>query len=90
MKVSVLGYGTVGKGVCDMIEMTPGLELGPVLVLPSAIPIVLSKTLSALSFTFSSEELSDANTFWGMVLNIIHTASNPAIIRLFTKSLLIF
>ena len=35
MKVSVLGYGTVGKGVCDMIEMTPGLELGPVLVLPS-------------------------------------------------------
>ena len=35
MKVSVLGYGTVGKGVCDMIERTPGLELGPVLVLPS-------------------------------------------------------
>ena len=35
MKVSVLGYGTVGKGVCDMIESVPGLELGPVLVLPS-------------------------------------------------------
>lgn len=35
MKVSVLGCGTVGKGVCDMIESVPGLELGPVLVLPS-------------------------------------------------------
>lgn len=32
MKVAVLGYGTVGKGVCEMVEAAPGLELGPVFV----------------------------------------------------------
>ena len=34
MKVSVLGYGTVGVGVCEMIEAAEGLELGKVLVRP--------------------------------------------------------
>lgn len=34
MKVSVLGYGTVGKGVYDMVRSAPGMECGPVLVLP--------------------------------------------------------
>lgn len=34
MKVSVLGYGTVGVGVCQMLEKAAGLELGKVLVRP--------------------------------------------------------
>ena len=34
MKVSVLGFGTVGRGVYEMIGRTPGLEQGKVLVLP--------------------------------------------------------
>ena len=34
MKVSVLGYGTVGFGVCSMLEKAPGLELKSVLVRP--------------------------------------------------------
>ncbi len=34
MRVSVLGYGTVGVGVCAMIEAAEGLELGKVLVRP--------------------------------------------------------
>ena len=34
MKVSVLGYGTVGVGVCSMLEAAPGLELRYVLVRP--------------------------------------------------------
>ena len=34
MKVAVLGYGTVGKGVYEMVRSAPGLECGPVLVLP--------------------------------------------------------
>ena len=34
MKVAVLGYGTVGVGVCDMLREAQGLELGPVLVRP--------------------------------------------------------
>ncbi len=34
MIVSVLGYGTVGYGVCSMIEKAPGLELRSVLVRP--------------------------------------------------------
>ena len=34
MKVSVLGYGTVGVGVCAMLEAAEGLELGKVLVRP--------------------------------------------------------
>ena len=34
MKVSVLGYGTVGFGVCSMLEKAPGLELVSVLVRP--------------------------------------------------------
>ena len=34
MKVSVLGYGTVGVGVCEMIEAAEGLELRKVLVRP--------------------------------------------------------
>ena len=34
MKVSVLGYGTVGVGVCAMLEKAPGLELRSVLVRP--------------------------------------------------------
>ena len=34
MKVAVLGYGIVGKGVYEMIRSAPGLECGPVLVLP--------------------------------------------------------
>ena len=32
MKVAVLGYGTVGKGVYDMLRTAGGLEPGPVLV----------------------------------------------------------
>ena len=34
MKVSVLGYGTVGKGVCAMLADADTLELGSVLVRP--------------------------------------------------------
>ena len=34
MKVAVLGYGTVGVGVYRMLQSTPGLEAGPVLVRP--------------------------------------------------------
>ena len=34
MKVSVLGYGTVGFGVCSMLEKAPGMELVSVLVRP--------------------------------------------------------
>ena len=34
MKVSVLGYGTVGVGVCSMLERAEGLELAKVLVRP--------------------------------------------------------
>ena len=32
MKVAVLGYGTVGVGVCRMLSAAGGLQLGPVLV----------------------------------------------------------
>ena len=32
MKVSVLGYGTIGSGVYDLLQRTAGLEAGPVLV----------------------------------------------------------
>ena len=32
MKVAVLGYGTVGKGVYDMLRTGSLLEAGPVLV----------------------------------------------------------
>lgn len=32
MKVAVLGYGTVGFGVYEMLKKTEGLEAGPVLV----------------------------------------------------------
>lgn len=34
MKVAVLGYGTVGKGVYDMLRTCPLFEAGPVLVRP--------------------------------------------------------
>ena len=34
MKVSVLGYGTVGVGVCSMLEAAEGMELRKVLVRP--------------------------------------------------------
>lgn len=34
MKVAVLGYGTVGKGVYEMLKNAVGLEPGPVLVRP--------------------------------------------------------
>lgn len=34
MKVGVLGYGTVGRGVYEMIEQSAFLTAGPVLVLP--------------------------------------------------------
>ncbi len=34
MKVAVLGYGTVGVGVCEMLEKAEGLELVSVLVRP--------------------------------------------------------
>ena len=34
MKVAVLGYGTVGKGVVEMLRTCPLLEAGPVLVRP--------------------------------------------------------
>ncbi len=34
MKVAVLGYGTVGRGVYEMLEKARGLEQGPVLVRP--------------------------------------------------------
>ena len=34
MKVSVIGFGTVGKGVYEMLKNAPGLETGKVLVLP--------------------------------------------------------
>ena len=32
MKVAVLGFGTVGVGVYEMLQVTSGLEAGPVLV----------------------------------------------------------
>ena len=32
MKVAILGYGTVGVGVYEMLEKCAGLEPGPVLV----------------------------------------------------------
>ena len=34
MKVAVLGYGTVGKGVVEMLRTCPLFEAGPVLVRP--------------------------------------------------------
>ena len=34
MKVAVLGYGTVGVGVYEMLKHAEGLEPGPVLVRP--------------------------------------------------------
>lgn len=34
MKVAVLGYGTVGYGVHEMLKAAPGFEAGPVLVRP--------------------------------------------------------
>ena len=34
MKVAVLGFGTVGVGVYEMLKTAPGLEAGPVLVRP--------------------------------------------------------
>ena len=34
MKVAVLGYGTVGLGVYEMLKTAKGLEPGPVLVRP--------------------------------------------------------
>ena len=34
MKVAVLGFGTVGQGVYEMLHHTKGLEAGPVLVRP--------------------------------------------------------
>ncbi len=34
MKVAVLGYGTVGVGVYEMLKKAEGLEAGPVLVRP--------------------------------------------------------
>ena len=34
MKVAVLGFGTVGVGVYEMLEKAPGFEPGPVLVRP--------------------------------------------------------
>ena len=37
MKVAVLGYGTVGVGVCEMLAAADGLEAGPVLVRPGKV-----------------------------------------------------
>ncbi|MCF0238729.1 MAG: homoserine dehydrogenase [Sphaerochaetaceae bacterium] len=37
MKVAVLGYGTVGKGVHDVLLNSKGFEAGPVLVLPKEV-----------------------------------------------------
>ena len=34
MKVAVLGFGTIGKGVYAMLQDAPGMEAGPVLVRP--------------------------------------------------------
>ena len=34
MKVAVLGFGTIGVGIYEMLKGTPGLEAGPVLVRP--------------------------------------------------------
>ena len=34
MKVAILGYGTIGKGVYDMLKAAPDMEAGPVLVRP--------------------------------------------------------
>ena len=34
MKVAVLGFGTVGKGVYEMLSAAAGVEAGPVLVRP--------------------------------------------------------
>ena len=34
MKVAVLGFGTVGVGVYEMLKTAQGLEPGPVLVRP--------------------------------------------------------
>ena len=37
MKVAILGFGTVGVGVYEMLQNTPGLEAGPVLVRPGKV-----------------------------------------------------
>ena len=37
MKVAVLGYGTVGVGVYEMLQAAEGLEAGPVLVRPGKV-----------------------------------------------------
>ncbi|MCR5577470.1 MAG: homoserine dehydrogenase [Oscillospiraceae bacterium] len=37
MKVAVLGFGTVGVGVYEMLKNAPGLEAGPVLVRPGKV-----------------------------------------------------
>ena len=37
MKVAVLGFGTVGVGVYEMLKSAPGLEAGPVLVRPGKV-----------------------------------------------------
>ena len=34
MKAAVLGFGTVGVGVYEMLQAAPGLEAGPVFVRP--------------------------------------------------------
>ena len=34
MRVAVLGFGTVGVGVYEMLQRAEGLEAGPVLVRP--------------------------------------------------------
>ena len=52
MKVSVLGYGTVGFGVCSMLEKAPGLELVSVLVRPG-------KADKAFKVTSIDEVVSD-------------------------------
>lgn len=37
MKVSILGFGTVGRGVWEMIENSSDFQIGPVLVLPKEV-----------------------------------------------------
>ena len=49
MKVAVLGYGVVGKGVYDMLRTCPLLEAGSVLVRPGKVDELSRWTISKLS-----------------------------------------
>ena len=44
MKVAVLGFGTVGAGVYEMLAGAKGLEQGPVLVRPGKDDVPFNRT----------------------------------------------